>query len=391
MMMTVMPDLSLLENLLSGVDCEPFIHHMEYFHPTKQTVDGSVGDVQQVVRMMEMLQSQCMGTSRLDHLIKFCQERGIRNSDGSPVQEKDLLRLCLTLRYNALESGIFLYAAMLNHADQPNCVKFRPTHDQTYSEVRTTRPVAPGEPLTISYVPGILSHATRRRHLWEQHRFDIGAELAPGLRRMELVGGQLPSSSLNRWNPDSTTHRIEKAVEELRDMHREVADAATTSHCADSEFVEQIEAMEQASLELCSEAERQLENDTHLLLLPCRQLHLDGCDLVQRHASLLAGRQRVKLLGRLVASARKLVTLQRLFHGPDHFDLARTNLDLAQAIEELLSKSTRELLSLQLEGINTVSSWSALENTSRKEYNRIKVLYPHDVEEFIGEKANGAE
>jgi hypothetical protein len=57
----------------------------------------------------------------------------------------DVLRCILALRYNGLQSGIFCYAAMLNHSDKPNSVKFSllPSSSglrQTgvASEVRTT-------------------------------------------------------------------------------------------------------------------------------------------------------------------------------------------------------------------------------------------------------------
>jgi len=49
-----------------------------------------------------------------------------------------------------------------------------------YSEARTTRYVRKGEALTLHYLenPREVSHATRRKILWDQHRFDIGVENA---------------------------------------------------------------------------------------------------------------------------------------------------------------------------------------------------------------------
>lgn len=93
----------------------------------------------------------------------------------------------LTLRYNGFDSGLYLRFdfAMFNHDEDPNCVKFRPTpemestsSERYYSEAQTTRTVKKGEALTLHYLenPREVSHATRRKILWDQHRFDIGDE-----------------------------------------------------------------------------------------------------------------------------------------------------------------------------------------------------------------------
>jgi hypothetical protein len=148
---------------------------------------------------------------------------------------------------------------------------------------------------------------------------------------------------------------------------------------------EHIKGLEQATLELCRQAEEQLKNKMHLLLIPCFELHLDCCELVQQIKS-LSGVQRSLLLSRVVESAERLVVLQGLFHGPDHFALARTHLDLAQAIEELLSRSPKQLLQLQLERLDTIPAWSLLADKARKEHNRIKALYPYDVDDWINSK-----
>jgi hypothetical protein len=84
----------------------------------------------------------------------------------------DILRLLLALRYNGLETGIYTPVAMLNHLTNP-IVQVSSEADK-YSEVRTTRAVRQEESLTISAT--ILSRH-QAQHLWEQHRFDIGADL----------------------------------------------------------------------------------------------------------------------------------------------------------------------------------------------------------------------
>jgi len=375
-------DLTTIHNLLERPNAQQIVHDLEHFHPTRQAIDDDDevdSDQEQVEGMMKTMRLQYGEGSELKNAVRLAAEKKIHNSDGAALSETDLLRLLLSLRYNGLETGIYRYAAMLNHSDQPNCVKFLPTKEQKYSEVRTTRAVCAGEPLTISYLPRIMSHASRRKHLWEQHRFDIGVGLSRQLRAMEVIGRRLPPSALNRWDDTSTTHRIELAVAELEGMYGEAAEEFQSST---PEFFEKGKALEQAALELILEAKRQLQNDKHLLLLPCLRLHIDCCDLVQRHPVLRLA-DRIKLLGRLVATAQSLLVMQKLYHGPDHFDIARTELDMAQAIEELLSRSSKHLIALKLEGLNSISAWSSLASQLRKDYNRITALYPRDAEQYI--------
>ena len=196
---------------------------------------------------------------------------------------------------------------------------------------------------------------------------------------METIGRQIPPSARHRGDDNRTTHRIERAVAELETMRRDLQEENLPSSL---DWFERAKALEQTSLELRTEARHQLQNENHILLLPCCRLHLEACDLVQC-ATALRMTDRVALLGRTVATAQRLLALQRQFHGPDHFDVARTNLDLAQAIEELLVRSPPQLLSLQLEGLKSVSAWSALASQVRKDYIRIKALYPLDAEIYI--------
>ena len=389
------PLLPSLSYILQLPNAESISHIMEDFHPTKLAVNESEHDinsgdsVEQIGGMMEHIEAQCAD----DPLFQACLESccAFSNRDGSPMTQTDLIRILVALRYNALQSGVFLFSAMLNHSDSPNCVKFQPTNERPYSEVRTTRSVPAGDVLTISYLPNIVSHASRRRYLWEQHRFDIGADMPKWLREMELIGKQLPPSDPHISSSKvatTTTRRIEKAVSDLEQLLQDLS--AAISPNPGQAVEQQTKVLEQAALELCASAEHQLQNEKHLLLIPCRRLHIDSCYLVLQFSSLSSNNrtdcltflQRIQLLGRLVDSVQKLLPLQEQFLGTDHFDLARTHQDFFQAVEELLAKSPKHLIGLTGVAMS-VSAWSKLELQSRNEYNRIRALYPYDADKFI--------
>ena len=278
---------------------------------------------------------------------------------------------------------MYRHVAMLNHDCFPNCTKLQPARGVSYSEVRTTRPVAAGESITISYLPRVLSHASRRKYLWDQHRFDIGATLKGDRLKMELIGNELPKSSISLWDTTTTSiaTRIENATEDLEKLLSE-STAEIDSGTAPPNIWEVIKALEVSSLELYTESAKQLNNERHTILIPCLALHSEACQLVQKAPGLLVQTQ-LGILSRVVATTRKLIGMQKSFLGPDHFDLARTNLDHANAIAELLSRSPRDLPTLP--SLNSFQQWSAAEKESRKEYLRIKKLYPYDAENVVGD------
>lgn len=371
-------DLTSVRAILMSSDAQTILNEMEHFHPTKESVDRlkPTADDAQVGAMIRSLLARHEDEPLRQNILSISMQRGLANSDGTALTKADCVRLLLALRYNGLESGVYLHGAMLNHADQPNCVKFLPSDDKAYSEVRTTRAVPAGQAMTISYVPSILSHATRRKHLWDQHRFDIGVELSSSLQRMELVGGKLPPSAFGRWDDDSVTRRLERTVDELRHVFRDTNASSTAT--------EQLKALELSSYELCYQATELLQNPRHLLHIPCLELHVDCADAVQRlDSSHLTPSQRLMLLSRLVGTSVSLVELQKSFHGADHYDLARSNFDLAQAVEELLSKSPKHLLDLKLDGLSSITEWASLEHTARMAFTRISNLYPHSVEDIL--------
>lgn len=406
-------DLERIQVILMSDKANQVVAAMEHFHPTRTLVNNTWGTTasdnpSQVEEMIqhcrEAIQSDDL---RLKTVLQVAAAKGVTNADASAITELDVLRMLVELRYNSLETGIYLHVAMLNHADFPNCVKFRPTQQGKYSEVRTTRTVQAGEALTISYVPRPLCHASRRQHLWDQHRFESGTlrEDSP-VATWELINGKLPSSAADV----ELMQNIETATAELEDQCRGLVMSASNQPMAEDQ-AETAKALELAALELYTSASNQLKNENHCLLIPCLTLHLDACDLVQRHVQ-LPKNQRAMLLARLVSTGRKLIALQKRILGPDHFDLARTHLDVAHGIQgenyldskepfqffnrflvaqpfpfldssELLSEAPKALFDSDRGAPATVHFWSTAESEARKEHNRIKNLYPHDAEKHI--------
>lgn len=375
-------DLVSVKHLLEQPEAKSIVHDMEAFHPTKENVDHHAEDaehVEQIHKMMQTLQSEYEQDEVL-RLVQLAEEKDITSRDGSLLLSYDILRLFLALRYNGLESGVYRHVAMLNHDCHPNCAKLLPEGNQSYSEVRTTRRVPAGESLTISYVPRIMSHASRRKYLWEQHRFDIGAQLKGSALKMELVGNDLPQSHIQKWEAESVSHRIENATAELEKMIGDIQDDIEGGGAAEDTW-ETLKALEQTALELYTESTEQLKNSGHLLLIPILVVHSESCD--QLHKAPLAPSIQLGILSRQVSSLHLLIRLQIANLGPDHFDLARTNLDLANVISELLSRSPKKLYELNLSSLTGFEQWSSLEHSLRQEHKRIKALYPRDAESLI--------
>ena len=245
--------------------------------------DGDTEQIQRMISLLLTKYSYQKDKENIDHyhlqsILNSASQHKIHNSDGSLLNAMDICRLLLVLRYNGFDSGLYLYFSMFNHSDYPNCIKFAPPSTSSvppspsppllsssttlpsssslpvkikkeeertvgvdynsvfnsngsksrketpkhYSEARTTRFVRKGEELTLHYLnPKETSHATRRIHLWDQHRFDIGhiesynsttrrRRESISIRRderrkrrlMDLVNGFFPISSIvKKKNP----------------------------------------------------------------------------------------------------------------------------------------------------------------------------------------------
>jgi hypothetical protein len=365
-------------HILEQDNAQKILHDLEDFHPTKVAVDEfKAGDVQ-IRGMIENLERKYF--EALPSLVDLAKVKRFANRDGTTLTVRDIVRLLLALRYNGFESGVYLHLAMINHNCYPNSVKFFPTH--SFSEVRTTRHVKAGEALTISYLPTIMSHASRRHHLWEQHFFDIGGVVSDEYKDIERVGGRIPQSSPDSRDDSTITSRIESAIGAFVDHFREMSTLALENSRKDNPVWEEAKALELASLELYTEAKEQLQNDRHVLLIPCLRLHLDLCEMIHE-SQILTPSQQVLLLLRTLSSCINLIEIQKLAYGQDHFDLARSFNELSQILTELLSVGPKKLVALGLNGLDSVPACGAAEHTARKEFHRIRDLYPKDAQQHF--------
>ena len=200
---------------------------------------------------------------------------------------------------------------------------------------------------------------------------------------MELVKGKFPPSSIDHVDEENPTFRIEKSAQDLEKLQLELTGTVKeNSNNVPDGVWETIKALEQSCLELYTESKQQLENENHLLLIPCLSIHLEACDLVQRAPGLTVAVQ-LGILSRQVFSAYQLIALQKSYLGPDHFDLGRTHLDLANAVGELLSRSPKHLTGLENLPKKNFDEWSKIEHVSRSEYKRIKALYANNAESIL--------
>ena len=395
--------------------------------------DGGGDEVEsvQIVDMMEQMRMKFSEDPLLATVLKLAKENGIvtggrmtKSGDGqdrlenevvetmdnvteeeeSFFDEIDVYRTMLALRYNGFGSGIYLHFAMFNHDDDPNCIKYTPEHNDRsetntintittkftprhYSELRTTTHVRRGDALTLHYLdPREISHATRRHHLWDQHRFDIGNNADA----TERINNTVPPSSIHPPPPNNTaiTPDVENALTQLEELQRSSREASNSSTSGRAEASEQTRTLEAASFELLTVSVARLGNDRHVLLIRCCRLHLDAVESLLRDGG-MGGRKRQEALCRFLPTCRRLAVLQMGCLGSDHPDLARTYLDMAMGIGGLLSDAPQKLFALQLEdiggggGMENFHQCSREEDRCRKEHVRIRDLYPRDVEERL--------
>uniref|UniRef100_A0A7S1ZT25 SET domain-containing protein n=1 Tax=Ditylum brightwellii TaxID=49249 RepID=A0A7S1ZT25_9STRA len=451
-------DLTSVYGIVMNENAQSIVLDLESLHPTKVQVDYAFSRTNnnddddeiiqiQIIDMIKMLQQDEGEKELLANILSTATKKKITNSNQTPLTSTDIYRILLTLRYNGFTSGIYLNFAMFNHDDSPNCIKYSPPpppqlsttnkeeKEFLYSEVRTTQFVKRGANLTLHYLePREVSHCTKRRHLWDQHRFDIGDGKnsrkgsdvdVDAMYDLELVNGIFPpSSSFNKKDDDvdRPTLQVENTLSELEDLRQELQNRFNVFTPKDydsnneetvkviSQSWEYAKALELSADELCHTTIEKLSNPNHILVARCLRLHLEACDLlIQRTKTKMTSTataktsefsltesQQINVMCKFLSSAQTILQLQQRYLGNDHPDIARSHHDISQSIQYLLSKSPKQLLKLKFSGMATATNartktatfeqWSKEEYQCRKEYERISALYPRkDVEQIVKE------
>ena len=414
-----------IQHLFEMDTAQSIVQCMEELHPTKDKVDCVYQDNSediapldkiQIMDMISIMDSNTSHCQQVQSLIAYARDNDIMSSNGKHLNSIDINRLLLTMRYNGFDSGLYLHFSIFNHDEDPNCIKFRPSSEGTqqqrhYSEARTTRFVKKGEALTLHYLenPREVSNATRRKILWDQHRFDIGDEEAfkkflqltesefnarkKQVYESELVHGSFPASTKTGAQEESNgdpppAYNIENSLDDLEEMIVELQaifqSKPDEGKSMSTTSFERASALELTVWELITASKASLGNNHHILLSRCRRLHLDSIEILLEHCSyILDNKASTELMARFLPSAWELLKSQRLRLGNDHTDVARTSNDISMGIQTLLSHSPKRLLSLELEDMRSLDQCSRMEHYCRKEKERIEKLFPKDADNII--------
>lgn len=364
----------------------------------------------QISDMVKLMEMQFKGSKEIEATLTEAKHYGIQ------VDEVDVYRILLVMRYNGFGSGLYLHFSMFNHDLDANCIKFQPDGsngvsgmEDRYSEVRTTKFVQRGHPLTLDYLdPREQSHATRRRYLWDQHRFDIGSEDSikdSQLRQMYAVHGLYPPSSIDSIDFHAPTYHVESALKELEEQLLEAKNSwIVMSSKFRQEAVQDIlnlfehaSILCEASLECILAAEEQLGNPCHVLLVRCYQLYLNSAELTLQigfehghthcHSNLRPNHVHA-IMAKFVTTCHKLLPLQLRLLGNDHPDIARTNHDLANIINSMLSQCPKSLYDTNIEEYSSFGKCQVMEAKYMREFRRIDALYPKDTKLKIDQYQN---
>jgi len=182
-----------------------------------------------------------------------------------------LLRCYFALTCNGFDSGIYGYLSIFNHSEFPNCIKFPPTKDVPYSEIRTIRKIEKGEHLTISYMnPREQSINRRRKYFLSQHNFDISTEISnlPVVIRFDETDREY-----------GEVDNVERSMDEFDRMFREIRDVLDEANKAGTGFA--LEVKETLSLkcrDLYAASQELLGGvremfTVHVLVIRCLRLH----------------------------------------------------------------------------------------------------------------------
>ena len=261
---------------------------------------------------------------------------------GADVGE--VVRVALVLQHNGFGSGLYRSLTMLNHSCVPNAVKYSPSSGSLgASEIWTVRSVAAGEELTISYCePLEVTRQAMHDFLETHHRFrcrcsscvaadaPVPAAYQETMEKVaqqegrvqELVVGM--EAEVKFW---ASVRDVDGVVENLTKLlHSTAGMAAVESGREDFSLSPKVLAR------------------VHRLAADAAAAFLDVAGQYHNHPK----RPKRELLKSAAFSFLRnslcLLAQQVLYLGPRHPDVARTQFDVAEALECALNTFPDDLL-----------------------------------------------
>jgi hypothetical protein len=288
-------------------------------------------------------------------------------SSGTNSTYEELLQNIFAMQCNAFDSGIFLYNALFNHECNPNCIKFSSDNDKQISEVRVTRKILQGQPLSISYLfPREQSKETRQEILKKQFGFECQCTLCQRGDSILSLSSPPPTSPTSSLTTNKRLQDIEQQLTLTENLLKgkgfSIASTALTM-----------------VLETLSDALELIGHD-HLILIRIHKLVADCCDGLLKSNTIDTIDQKKESCILFLQSNFELLELQQIFLGEKHIDLARTFHDLSQGIQFLLSIDYLNQGKIFIQefpdkNFTNLRQISGMENYYRQKFQQLKQLY----------------
>lgn len=289
--------------------------------------------------------------------------RNLHQYIEAAAKEKDcMMRLLLTMRFNAFHSGVYFALAMLNHSCRPNCTKFGQDASRAQypdcSELVAIRDIEAGEELCISYLqPVEQAHCVRSEILRHQHFFNActPSPFPPGCEALHEDDG---SSVL--------LLELRGIGEDLADM--EHSPRKRMKRIAFEDNISSVRARMDKSI-----------GPEHLYRTRLSRFIVRYCDVKMQRATDTLEQQRL-ILRQVIAAREVLQGMSRIWGkktASTHHDAATMHDVCAQAIEYALAsgdKSFEEDMYRAI-GVATFTAASREESAHRRQFKVISQLY----------------
>jgi hypothetical protein len=206
----------------------------------------------------------------------------------------------------------------------PNCIKF--TAPAGFSEVRATRHIKRGEPLTICYLEPREQSLWARREALQQFHFTCNCELCSG--RVQFVDTVLEIEGVE----DGGEAPVRKLEGDIELACAKLAEGKEGNQ-QDSEAASTVVAARDFLITLLPEAFALLHHCNQVTARICK-LICESCVAVLNGPDAARQLKDTSLL--LLQTALQLLEIQSYHLGPDHCDCGTTADDISQALALLL-------------------------------------------------------